>query len=137
MSLRQKYTLVKWTEWNKTISRSMDAFFAQYLFYPNVLLANSHTFSQIDFLINEIPNEKENICRKDELSGVEEPPKPTEFVKLSFFSNERAEVRFAVEEKLKDKEFILVYDPDPDFGDDDSFYILDIDEVKESKSLAF
>lgn len=55
MKFEKCYSLKNWTEWNSSFAETIDDFYKSYSFYPNILEANSYTYSQIDFLINVIP----------------------------------------------------------------------------------
>ena len=67
MKFEKIYLIDKWTDWNHSLSKSIDSFYIDFSYYPNILEANNHTYSQFDFLINEMPNEKEKVNRLNEL----------------------------------------------------------------------
>ena len=58
MKLEKKYSIEKWTEWNDILSNAIDDFRLTYSIVPNILEANRYTHSQIDFLTNVVPGEK-------------------------------------------------------------------------------
>jgi hypothetical protein len=122
MKIEKLYTIREneWTGWNKTISDSIDDFFASYSYYPNILEANDYTYSTIDFLVNEMPGEKQNVSKTDGFSNKKTIPSQDEYVKLSGFNNITASLEFATDNELKDKEFRLIYDSDPDFDDEEA-----------------
>ena len=131
MEIRKKYSITTWTKWNALFSEAIGDFFTSYSYYPNILQANSHTFSQVDFLVNEMPNEKRRVSRKDLLANKTIKPQKKEDIKLSSFNNMKCTVDFALDDKLEDKEFVLIYDSDPDWDDDGVV----LDEPIEGKSI--
>lgn len=64
MKLERKYTIEKWCEWNVLLSNATDDFKLTYSFAPNILEANRHTHSQIDFLTNVVPGEKDKLSEE-------------------------------------------------------------------------
>jgi hypothetical protein len=119
MRFEKKYLIQKWTDWNHKLSESIDDFYVNFSYNPNIIEANNHTYSQFDFLINEMPNEKQKVNRTNELTNKIEKPNDDEYIGISTFETMKASVDFAIDIKLKDKEFRLIYDSDPDWGDDD------------------
>jgi hypothetical protein len=134
MRFEKMYMIDKWTDWNCKIFESIDDFFECFSYYPNIIEANNHTYSQFDFLINEIPNEKQRVAKLNDLTNIIEKPNSKEYVKISGFETMKASLEFAVDVKLKNKEFRLVYDSEPDWGD--SFEIIDtpIEKLKKVKT---
>lgn len=131
MRFEKMYMIAKWTDWNCKLFESIDDFFECYSYFPNIIEANNHTYSQFDFLINEIPNEKQRVAKLNDLTNIIEKPNSKEYVKISGFETMKASLEFAVDVKLKNKEFRLVYDSEPDWGD--SFEIIDTPIVKLKK----
>jgi predicted oxidoreductase (fatty acid repression mutant protein) len=130
MKFEKIYLIDKWTDWNLTISNSINNFYENFSYYPIILEANSHTNSQIDFLINEIPNEKEKDYKINELTNMLEQPYENQYIKISSFDTTKASVEFAEDNNLKDKQFRLIYDSDPDWDDDDLIIDSPIDELE-------
>ncbi|MEI6152872.1 MAG: hypothetical protein WCR01_10615 [Bacteroidota bacterium] len=124
MEVFKKYEFIKWNDWDHCIADSIKDFHQIYNLYPNILLANRHTYSQIDF-ITSINEEKKNnlLLVVDENIGnyldslISEND---EFGTITSFSEDNCELFFAIatEPELTDKEFVLLYDDDPD-GDGD------------------
>jgi len=133
MKFEKLYLINKWTDWNHTLSDSIDNFYIEFLYYPNILEANNHTYSQFDFLINEIPNEKERVNRLNELTNKIEKPKENEYIGISTFKTIKASVDFAIDNNLKDKEFKLIYDSDPDWDEDDLIIDSPVEEFEKTK----
>lgn len=115
MKFEKQYTMKQWTEWNLFLEYSIDDFFQSFSFHPNILEANEHTHSQIDFLTNVLPGEKDNLYRLDELTGNILKPLPDEDVGVSGFNSSACSLDFAVDNNLNDREFRLVYDSDPEW----------------------
>ena len=51
MKFQKVYSIKKdeWMKWSDTIAGAIKDFCSVYTFYPNILEANYHTFSQFDF----------------------------------------------------------------------------------------
>lgn len=114
MRFQKQYNIEKWTNWHHNIHIAIKGFYTKYNFYPNILEANKHTYSQIDFLVSIIPEEKEKIVNIETLKH----PEQDEMIGISSFQDVNCLIDFAVNEKLKDKYFKLIYDSNPDWGDD-------------------
>lgn len=97
---------------------SIDNFYNQYSQYPNIFEANSYTYSQIDFLTNVDSNERSKVKKINELSNISEPPLGDDLIKLSSFQSNNCSLDFAINEKLDDKEFMLIYDSEPDWDNE-------------------
>lgn len=108
MYLQKQYSFDSWSEWGKTIRDSMRDFFDEFKIYPEYLIANSYTFSQIDFVAKHdldphmIPENPEN--RNNPVGGIK-------------FSDK--EITFGVEERIEDKCFLLLFTDELDDEDDD------------------
>ncbi len=50
MKFEKDYKIEKWTKWNSFLNDSIGDFYNSFSIYPNILEANGHTHSQIDFL---------------------------------------------------------------------------------------
>lgn len=117
----------KWTDWEKSIDEAVEEFTLWYGLYPNVLIANEYTLSQIDFLLNTIPEERKNTFRLDEITNKQIPIEDDEEINLSILNYPDFSIRFAYNKKYDDKEFALAYieglndnDEDDDDNDDDN-----------------
>lgn len=111
------YNITKWTKWNSCMSDAIKDFYSTYLQYPNILLANEYTFSQIDFLVNNVIGEKAFVEKQNESTKVFEPidTNNDDYIMLKSFENSVCSVDFAVGEDLKDKEITLVFDDNPEW----------------------
>ena len=131
MIFRNKYTISKWTDWGHDLSKSIDDFHDQYSYYPNILEANSYTYSQLDFLTNLDFEERRKVIRKNELSNLAELPSDDDIIELSTFKSNNCSLDFAINENLSDKEFLLIFDSEPDW-DGESTKITSPVEVSQS-----
>src|SRR5690554_4455046 len=132
MKIEKKYLINKWTDWNHTLSESIEDFYLNFSFHPNIIEANDHTYSQFDFLINEIPSEKQKVYKLNDLTNKPEKLKDNEYIGISAFETMKASIDFAIDIKLKDKEFRLIYDSDPDWENDDVINDLPVEESEKS-----
>jgi len=134
MRFEKMYLIDKWTDWNSRLFESIDDFFENFSYYPNIIEANNHTYSQFDFLVNEMPTEKQRVAKLNELTNIFEKPNSNEYISLSGFNTLKTSVEFAVDEKMKNKEFRLIYDSDPDWGNTDVIVDSPIVELKKVKT---
>ena len=49
MIFKKIYSIENWTEWTKILNDAIKDFKKAFSFNPNIMLANKHTFSQINF----------------------------------------------------------------------------------------
>ncbi|GEM_PF-1792528 len=118
MKFEKKYIIEKWIEWNTILSNAIGDFNTVYSLAPNILEANNHTYSQIDFLTNVVPGEKDKLYRTDELTERILKPQPNENVGVSGFNSAACSLGFAIDNNLNDRKFRLVYDSDPEWNDE-------------------
>lgn len=126
MDFKREFTIDKWTSWTEKIDDAVNDFIEEFDLFPNILIANEHTFSQINFLINNIPGEKKNVFIYDEKSKKQVSAENTEFVYVDSYTCDDYTLIFTLNPDLEDKKFILDYDEDKlrdddedDDGDDD------------------
>ena len=119
MNFEKKYLFNNWNDWNHTIFESAEDFQEVYGYSPNILLANNYTFSQIDFIANINPDIGKDVSREDDVTGVKEfALEIGEDFGISSFQSDHHDIAFCLDHDLLDKEFILIYDDEPE--DDDS-----------------
>lgn len=128
MVFRKNYQINEWTKWSDTIYLAFIDFKSAYSFNPNLLLANEHTFSQFDFLVNNIPGEKIKAIKEG--NGVDLYAQIDEEVKLCGFICNNVEIDFAINDKIENKIFQLVYDSSPEFDNDNKIEPINVDENK-------
>ena len=137
MEFSKKYEFVNWNDWDHCVAYSIKDFYRIYKLYPNILLANRHTHSQIEFITAIIEEKKNNLHPVvDEsignyldsiVSGNDESGP------ITSFSDDNCDLVFAIatEPELNDKEFVLLYDDEPE--DDDHFAPTPEPEEKDKK----
>jgi hypothetical protein len=112
MYFQKQYRFYSWSEWGRTIRDGMRDFYDEYKIYPEYLIANSHTFSQIDFAAKHDldPN----------MMAQEPGNKNNPVGGIRFFDQD---IVFGIEESVEDKCFLLLIsdelDDEDDGGDDD------------------
>lgn len=139
MKYEKKYQLSSWNDWDHMVANSIDDFFQSFSLYPTILLANSFTYSQIDFITTINPEKKKNIHKILENDSDQNSNSMTfnekENVGLASFRKGTCELDFAVDQELKDREFSLVYDDEPDWGDaDDPIPVME-DDITVNKAV--
>ena len=120
MKLKKLYSIKEgeWTKWSDTIAGAMKDFYSVYSLYPNILEANDHTFSQFDFLVNVDPAERKHVASKDDVTGIIRIPGKVENISLNGFDfNDDADIDFAVDNELSDRDFSLIYDDEPEWDE--------------------
>ena len=120
MKFQKVYSIKEgeWTRWSDTIADAIRDFCSVYTFYPNILEANDHTFSQFDFLVNIMPNERQRVVCTDDVTGTTKLPDEIENILLrSFDFCDEADIDFAVDNQLADKKFRLIYDDEPEWDE--------------------
>ena len=118
--LKSEHTIDKWTNWNDSIDDAVEDFTDEFGVFPNILKANEHTFSQINFLINNVPGEKHNVLIYDEEIKMQVPADSNkEDVIVDSYVTDYYTLSFDLNDKLKDKTFILEYDESHNPDDDD------------------
>lgn len=101
-----------WSDWDDTVNNSIHVFFETYSVLPNILVANTHTYSQFDYITTISPK------RKNAMNDIGESPEHNEEITLISFENAMCDIDFSIDEKIEDKCFILIYDADPDWESD-------------------
>jgi len=120
---QKQYTIEKWSDWPHTIADAIRDFKGQYFKSPNILLANPHTLSQFDFLVNVMQGEKDNVQ-----NSLNRFPSANTDVRLSSFVFSDCSVQFCLQHDLPDKCFILCQDDDDWDGDDPVVEWIPVDE---------
>ena len=108
----------KWTKWKESIDVAVGCFTQAFGVYPNVLIANSHTISQMNFLFNTIPGEKEKFYLLHERTLLKMKLEKNEEIELTGYGDLNYHVNFTENDKFADKEFTLFYKNHPDLDDD-------------------
>ena len=111
MRPEKTFIIKNWNDWDDIINDSIRVFFETYSVHPNILLANTHTFSQFDFITTISPK------RDNAKNDLGKSPENNEEITLISFENAMCDIDFSVDEKIEDKRFVLIYDTEPDWGD--------------------
>jgi hypothetical protein len=119
MKFEKLYTIKKgeWMAWRETLADAIDDFYEVYSMYPNILEASDHTLSQFDFLVNIMPDERQHVQKKDDVTGTISMPGKSETILLSGFDSIYTDIDFAIDNQLADKEFRLVYDDEAEWDE--------------------
>lgn len=104
---RKTYQIGTWRTWDKAIDRCVRDFEARFGVVPNVLLANNVTFQRINMAADK--------SHVGNAAGDDAPEH--EYVDITGFAGPDYVVAFAVNERLADRKFALLYDEDPDGGE--------------------
>ena len=118
MKFEKQYKFETWNEWNHIIHFSAKDFFEQFHFYPNYLLANHYTFSQIDFIANIRPDI--NVYETDESTGKDYLMDKEKGIGIGTFTDKDCgfEIQFCYDDEMTDEDFNLIYDDEPDEDDE-------------------
>lgn len=113
LKFRKKFTIQNFLEWDHEIFEQTMKFYEKFRIYPNILLANSETYHQIDLTANFIT--RKYIRDETHSANYKNPPYGS-FVQLSGFSSQDFELDFALDENLKLGKVQLIFEQDPDWG---------------------
>lgn len=102
--LRKTYKLKRWSQWDDEIHQAVQDFHGRFDLYPNILLANQVTLQRIDMA-------SKNEHKRDNTGNA---PEEDAHASITSFTGAGYEFFFALEEKLADKAFVLIYDSEPD-----------------------
>lgn len=129
-----KYIFTTWSNWDDILKDALENFYSSNLGYPNIMLSNEYSYSQIDYITNldENKREKAQLIMDDDdpnilLSIISSEESNICLTNFSFKGND---IDFAIENKLKDKEFILVKDDFPDWGFEDEICPIESAKIK-------
>lgn len=129
MIYTKPYIIEKWSGFDDCIFEALNDFYFTYHLMPKMLLANKHTFSQIDFMANIIPELRKTSGDFDEVTNEFIPVKEGEDFKLYQYATLNCTVEFNIENNIEDKAFVLKYDSESK-SNDDELNILPIQEIK-------
>lgn len=133
MRKMNKYIFTTWSNWDDILKDALENFYSSNLGYPNIMLSNEYSYSQIDYITNldENKREKAQLIMDDDpnilLSIISSEESNICLTSFSFKGND---IDFAIENKLKDKEFILVKDDFPDWDFEDEICPIESDKIK-------
>lgn len=119
MRKTNKYIFTTWSNWDDILADAIEDFYSSNLGYPNIILSNEYSYSQIDYITNLDENKSKNaqLLVEDDTNKILSIISAKEAnICLTSFSFKGNDIDFAVENKLNDKEFLLVKDDSPDWG---------------------
>ena len=134
MGYSKKYEFVAWNEWDHCISDAIVDFYQVYKRNPNILLANKHTYSQIDFItnVNEVKKNNAHLVVDKHIDDyLDSLTSEKDAVSLTSFKKGDCKLIFAIatEPELGNKDFVLLYDDDTDGDDDDNLPVTRLDKI--------
>ena len=108
MITAKKYKIDNWYGFYDRIDEAVDDFFIEKKRFPNYIVFNDHTYSQICFLFSVSPLRHYIIDDSDEQE-----------ITISKFEYDDCVIDCLTGGELRDKEFELLYDNETDYDDDD------------------
>ena len=118
MEFKKRYNIFKWTDWSNIVAEAIDDFITEYSLAPIVLIASTHTYDQIEYVINIMPGQHEYAFSLLE-DGTLEPVSEDEHIQINQYRANDVVLDFAKDDSLDGGAFVLYYADDPDWGDDD------------------
>ncbi len=109
MFVRRTHAIHDWPRWDDEVHDAVAAFEAAFGLVPNILLAHDSTFRRIELIAS-----KRNI--RDDRG---ERPDDTEYAELGGFNGPGYHLDFCFDERLATGLFVLIFDDDPDDGDEE------------------
>ena len=108
MIVKRTFFLNEWINWDHDLHQAVIIFRKNFPFYPNIMLASELTYAKINMIASQYP---ENI-EEDNGSRTEKGT----FIQLTSFTDYRGtyELDFCIDNKLAEKEIVLIFDSDPD-----------------------
>lgn len=115
MIFTKDYKIDLWSKWNEFVSAAIDDFIITFNHRPEILIANVHTHSQIDFIVNIKPDDRKKVLKENTETGEIIRPAREDDIVIDEFTYADCELTFCVNDELEDKYFRLVYDDDNEF----------------------
>lgn len=105
----RKFKFNDFLHWDREVYGAAEEFREEFSVYPVILAAAPQTLSRIDMIVNFGSRDR---IKNTENSSLEKG----EFAQLGGFSSDNFELDFAADPELEDREFLLIFDSDPDWG---------------------
>jgi hypothetical protein len=102
------FTFTDLSQWDHELNTAAKKFKKQNGFWPNIMQASDITYRKIELVANSKPQK----IKGDGSDGM--PLIPSHFVELAGFQGEGYSLEMCNDEELKELEFRLIYDSDPD-----------------------
>jgi len=109
MTFKKTFNIKSWFDWDDIVFNALEVFEATYNLQANILQANEHTLSQFELIAMISPK------RENAKNAFGQSPKKNELFRLSSFQSHPYDIDFAVNDKIIDKTFELVYDDDTEW----------------------
>ncbi len=107
--LRRTYEITSWATWDDVVHTSVEEFRGRFGLAPNILMTSEVTMARIDMA-----------ARKEKLRGPNgERAEEGEHTPVFSFTGPGYELDFCVDELLPTGRFSLLWDDDPDGGDEE------------------
>jgi len=107
MYLERNYKMRNWYGFDDHIFNAAKRFYAKHGIFPNTVVFNEHTYQQVCFLTSVSPK---RACLVDD--------EGEDFIEIGIFKYIDCALQCAISEELNDKEFLLVFNDEPDDDDD-------------------
>ena len=105
--IRRTYRFKSWKHWDDELHEAVMEFYSTFSIFPEILFANTRTLAWIDMAAN-----------RAKVEGPDgQTTKPSQSVKITEFNGPGYCISFCLKDDLKDREFILIWDSDPDGGE--------------------
>ena len=118
MIFKRTYQFDQWTKWSRLLPGFIQDFQSHYIYNPNILQANNHTLSQIDFTTSIDPREASRVTKINDFTNRPEEIESYDKICLSEYCWGNVSLVFTIDDTLPDKTLRLIYDSDPGWDDD-------------------
>lgn len=118
MIFEKTYKYNMWTKWSSLLPSFIEDFESHYTYSPNILQANNHTLSQIDYSTSIDPMEASRVTKINDITNRVENIEQFENICLSEFCWGNVSLVFTIDNTLPDKTLRLIYDSDPGWDDE-------------------
>lgn len=102
------FVLEDWSDWDVQIEKQAEAFAKEHEVYPNLMAASEATFERLN-------KEAKESQRRERAEDAEPLEKEEEEGELESFASGNFELTFCLSPEAAEGEFLLIFDPDPEF----------------------
>ncbi len=99
--IEKKHSIHNWGFWQKELVQALSTFKQKMGCMPSYILANEHTLSKIDFLVN-VTNSNSRIYKNSENKSNK--------IRLTHFIFEKQLIDFVFDNQIGEQNFVLAYD---------------------------
>ena len=118
MIFERTYKYEQWTKWSSLLPGFIKDFQTHYVYSPNILQANNHTLSQIDFTTSIDPEEASRVTKVNDITNRAEDVAQYDKISLSEYCWGNISLVFTIDDTLPNKTLRLIYDSDPGWDDE-------------------